>query len=200
MKIGMIGAGAVSKAVATYALGLGHEVIFTNSSGGVRLDDIARGLGDRASAGTLNDVAEADIILLAVPWLAIEDALPASIDWTGRVLIDATNPFIAFDPKLVLADLGEKSASELVAGLVPGAHVIKAFNSVYMERFEAGPQVGDARRVLFVSGDDAGAKKTVSDLIQSFGFAVIDLGSLAAGGRMQQAGGPLGGPDILVAS
>jgi 8-hydroxy-5-deazaflavin:NADPH oxidoreductase len=98
-----------------------------------------------------------------------------------------------------LADLGNQGASEIVSHLAPGARLVKAFNSIVMTNFEAGPTRGDARRVLFVSGDDDTAKSTIKALISSFGFAVIDLGGLKAGGRLQQAGGPIAGRDLLVA-
>ncbi len=88
---------------------------------------------------------------------------------------------------MVLADLGGRGASEIVASLAPGARLVKAFNSILMSNFEAGPKRGDARRVLFVSGDDASAKSTVKALIENFRFAVIDLGGLQTGGRLQQA-------------
>jgi hypothetical protein len=69
-----------------------------------------------------------------------------------------------------------------------------------MANFEKGPTEGNGRRVLFVSGDDRSAKQLVSDLITSFGYAVIDLGDLDEGGRFQQPGGPLAGKDLLLAS
>jgi predicted dinucleotide-binding enzyme len=76
--------------------------------------------------------------------------------------------------------------------------VVKAFNSITMANFEKGPRQGDARRVLFVSGDDVASKQTVQRLITELGYAPIDLGGLDDGGRMQQPGGPLAGPDLLI--
>lgn len=198
MRIGMIGAGEVSKAIAGYALRAGHEVVVSNSGDDGRLAAAVKDLGEGATAGSVDEAAKADIVVLAVPWLRVADALPAIEDWRGAIVVDATNPFVELSPKPVLADLGADSASELVAARLPGARVVKAFNSVYMKRFVAGPDVGDARRVLFVSGDDDDAKSVVSELIRSFGFATLDLGSLGTGGRLQQAGGTLGGPDILI--
>ena len=200
MKIGMVGAGVVAQAIARSAIGVGHEVVLCNSGTADRLAEVVSALGPRASAATTTEVAGADIVLLAVPWLAVKDALQPIPNWHGRIVIDATNPFVQLEPKLVLADLGGDSASERVADLLPGARVVKAFNSILMKRFEEGSAVGSTRRVLFVSGDDGDAKATVSELIESFGFAAVDLGSLAWGGRLQQAGGALAGLDILVAS
>jgi predicted dinucleotide-binding enzyme len=67
------------------------------------------------------------------------------------VPIDATNPFIEYSPKLVLAGLGGKGASEAVAALTPGARVVKAFNSTVTARFNEGPVKNGGRRVIFVS-------------------------------------------------
>jgi predicted dinucleotide-binding enzyme len=77
---------------------------------------------------------------------------------------------------------------------------VKAFNTMFASKLAEGPRpLAGARRVLFVSGDDEGAKTTVTSLIESFGFATIDLGDLKVGGRMQQAKtAPLAGPDFLL--
>jgi 8-hydroxy-5-deazaflavin:NADPH oxidoreductase len=135
-----------------------------------------------------------------VPWKNVEAALRGLPEWNGRVLIDATNPFAETSPNLVLADLGGIGASEIVAGFAPGARIVKAFNSIRMVHFEDGPVKGHGKRVIFVSGDDEESKGVVKDLIESFGFAAIDLGGLVAGGRIQQAGGPLAGLDLFIAA
>jgi predicted dinucleotide-binding enzyme len=94
----------------------------------------------------------------------VPDTLDPLPDWQGRILVDATNPFVASDP-LQLADLRGRTASVVVAEHAPGARVVKAFNSITMANFEKGPRQGDARRVLFVSGDDVASKQTVQRLI-----------------------------------
>jgi predicted dinucleotide-binding enzyme len=161
-------------------------------------DKVAK-LGRGASAATAKAAASLDYVLLGVPWKNVEAALRGLPEWHGRVLIDATNPFVETSPKLVLADLGSIGASEIVAGFARGARIVKAFNSILMTRFNEGPIKGQGKRVIFVSGDDEESKRVVKDLIESFGFAAIDLGGLVAGGRIQQAGGPLAGLDLVVA-
>jgi predicted dinucleotide-binding enzyme len=84
-----------------------------------------------------------------------------------------------------------------VAGFAPGARVVKAFNSIITERFNEGPTKNSGRRVIFVSGDESEPKGFINDLIKSFGFEPIDLGGLVTGGRLQQAGGPLAGHDLV---
>jgi 8-hydroxy-5-deazaflavin:NADPH oxidoreductase len=69
-----------------------------------------------------------------------------------------------------------------------------------MAHFNKGPVTGQGKRVIFVSGDDEESKRVVKNLIESFGFAAIDLGGLVTGGRIQQAGGPLAGLDLFIAA
>lgn len=196
MEIGIIGAGNVGLAVGRQLAAAGHNVKLSSARGPLALAPLADEIGGQAVS--VPEAAAADLVLLAVPWWSMAEVLDALPDWQGRILIDATNPFISFEP-LELADLDGHSASVIVARHAPGARVVKAFNSVAMENFSKGPQEGSARRVVFVSGDDAAAKTTVQSLISELGFLPIDLGSLDEGGRMQQAGGPLAGPDLLAA-
>ena len=197
MKFGTIGAGTVALAFAREAVATGHEVVLSSRRGPESLASKVAELGHGASAATVEVAASLDYVLLAVPWPNVEDALRGLPPWNGRVLIDATNPFSAYSPKLVLADLGDKGASEVVAALAPGARVVKAFNSIIIERFNQGPAKDGGRRVIFVSGDHAEPVEFVKNLIASFGFAPIHLGGLVVGGRMQQAGGPLAGRDLV---
>jgi len=195
MQIGILGAGHVGLAVGRRLIGAGHRVKLSSARGPQALTPVARGIG--AEAASVSEAAAADLVLLAVPWPAVADTLDPLPDWQGRILIDATNPFVTIDP-LELADLEGQSASVIVAEHAPGARVVKAFNTITMANFEKGPRQGGARRVLFVSGDDVASKRTVQELITELGYATIDLGGLDEGGRMQQPGGPLAGLDLLV--
>ncbi len=195
MEIGILGAGQVGLAVGRRLTGAGHRVMLSSARGPRALMPVAQDIG--AEAASVTEAGAQELVLLALPWSAVPDALDSLPDWQGRILVDATNPFVAFDP-LQLADLEGRSASVVVAEHAPGARVVKAFNSITMANFEKGPRQGDARRVLFVSGDDVASKQTVQRLITELGYAPIDLGGLNDGGRMQQPGGPLAGPDLLV--
>jgi len=199
MKIGTIGAGEVALAFAREALAQGHEVVLSSRRGPEALAAKVAELGKGASAAPVADAASLDYVLLAVPWINVEEALSGLPDWNGRVLIDATNPFSEYTPKLVLADLKGIGASEIVAGFAKGARIVKAFNPIVTVRFNDGPIKGNGRRVIFVSGDHEEPKAFVKDLIKKFGFVVVDLGGLVTGGRLQQAGGPLAGLDLFVA-
>ena len=197
MKIGMIGAGRVAQSVARYLLPAGHTVLLSNSRGPESLSALVAELGPGARAGTVEEAAQTPMVLLAVPWTAVPKALSGLPVWEGRILIDATNQFVTEGSQLLIADLGGRGSSEMVAELAPGARVVKAINSVYTKNFAAGPRLGEVRRVIFLSGDDESAKREVGALISGLGFAVIDLGELQTGGRIQQAGGPLAGLDLF---
>src|ERR1700719_19821 len=181
MRFGTIGAGPVALGFAREALRAGHQVVLSNRRGADSLADVVAELGNGASAVTAAEAASLDYVLFAVPWPNVEDALRGMPAWNGRILIDATNPFSAYSPKLVLADLGDKGASEVVAALAPGARVVKAFNSIVIERFNQGPAKDGGRRVIFVSGDHAG----IECLKQRDGAGVV-----AGEGRPDFTGNP----------
>jgi predicted dinucleotide-binding enzyme len=199
MKIGFIGAGAVAQSIARSAIHAGHEVVLSARRGPQALRDIVAGLGPKASADTVQEVARLELVMLAVPWLQVPLALQGLPNWAGRILVDTTNPFTQLAPELVLADLGGTGASEIVAAHAPGARVVKAFNAIRMEHYDRGPKFHDGKRVIFVSGDDKDAKAVVIGLVKEFGYASVDLGGLVSGGRIQQAGGPIAGHDWVVA-
>lgn len=199
MKIGFIGAGEVAFAIARYALAVGHTVLLSNSGRPETRDKLNAAvaeLGNGAAAASIQEAADSDLVVLAVPWLQVQSVLAGLPLRKGRILVDATNPFLQITPSWIFDDLGDDTASEIVASQAPGARVVKAFNSLLMSNFVKSPSAGDSQRLLLVSGDDNDANTLVADLIRSFGFAVIILGDLRAGGAMQQAGGSLAGPDL----
>lgn len=190
MKIGIIGAGSIGRALAGHMAKAGHEVIVSNSRGPETLAGLVRELGPRARAGTRQEAAAADVVMLSVPWEQLREALSGLPAWNGRLLVDATNPVLL--PGFRLAELGGSTSSEVVASLAPGARVVKAGNTLLAAVLAADPRQSGGRRVLFMSGDDAGAKKEVGGLFEKAGFATVDLGGLASGGKLQQfPGGPL---------
>lgn len=195
MKIGIIGAGGIGQAFAGHMARAGFEVILSNSHDPQSLAAVARKLGGATRTGTREEAAQADVVLLAVPWQQWEAALSDLPPWAGRILIDATNA-IAF-PEFRPADLNGRTSSEIVASLAPGARVVKAMNTLAREVLASDPHEAGGSRVLFISGDDAGAKKVVSGLLEKAGFAAIDLGRLRERGTLQQFGGPLSALNLI---
>ncbi|WP_436738127.1 NADPH-dependent F420 reductase [Streptomyces sp. BBFR102] len=197
MKIGMLGAGAIAQAIARHAIRHGHEVLLSNSRGPTSLAPLVRDLGALAAAATPAEAATADLVVLAVPWPQIPDAVAGLPRLEKTVVIDATNQFASRSPDPEIADLGDLTGSEYVSSLLPGARVVKAFNSLYAQFIAPDPRHEAGRQVLFLAGDDADAKNTVRDLTSEFGFAPVDLGTLREGGRLIQLGGPLSALHVL---
>lgn len=187
---GIIGAGNIGQTIAHHLLKAGHSVILANSSGGDSLTAITQSLGPGATAGTVRQAAQADIVLLSLPWSQVP-TLKEITDWTGKTVIDATNHFITYAPDFKVEDLGGKASSEVVASLLPGAKIVKAFNTIFYKTLAEDPSVLGGNRVLFVSGDDPASKSEVTSVIASLGFAPIDLGMLSEGSKLQQAKGAL---------
>jgi predicted dinucleotide-binding enzyme len=195
MNIGIIGAGDIGLAYARQFLKAGHHVILSNSRGPESLSSVVRELGVGANAGTITEAASAEVVMLAVNWQHLPSALASLPAWGGRIAIDATNPIL---PGFVVADLGGRTSSEIVAGLVSGARVVKAGNTLLAQVAAADPRQGGGNRVLFISGDDADAKAQVAGIFAQAGFASIDLGGLVDGGRVQQfPGGPLAALNLI---
>jgi predicted dinucleotide-binding enzyme len=187
--VGIIGAGRLGQAMARTALRAGRRVVIANSRGPGSLTSAVTSLGEGVSPGTADDAAAAGIVVIAVPWDRVPEAVQG-LAWSGQVVIDAPNDWAA-------DDLQGRTSSELVADLVPGARVVKAGNTLGAEVLGSDPQEAGGRRVIFVSGDDADAKADVVAVFEDAGFATIDLGSLATGGAMQQIHHPLAGVNLI---
>ncbi|MDB6145791.1 MAG: hypothetical protein JWP80_4835, partial [Pseudomonas sp.] len=138
MNIGILGAAAVGETLAVEFIRAGHEVLMGNRRGPGSLASLIHRLGPKAQAVTLDQAAACPLVLLAIPWIAVAEALTALPKWEGRILIDATNTFLNYVPDFKVADLGEDSGSEIVARLAPGARVIKAFNTLPINGFFMG--------------------------------------------------------------
>jgi 8-hydroxy-5-deazaflavin:NADPH oxidoreductase len=188
-RVGIIGAGRLGQAMARTALRAGRAVIIANSRGPGSLTSVVSTLGDGASAGTVDQASAAGIVVIAVPWARVPEAVQG-LEWNGQIVIDATNDF---DP----SDLDGRTSSELIAGLVGGARVVKAANTLGAAVLGTDPHEAGGQRVIFVSGDDVDAKSEVIKLFQDAGFVAIDLGDLATGGEMQQIRGPLAGVNLI---
>ena len=196
MTIGIIGSGAIGTAFARTLARAGIQATISNSRGPDSLKEVVHELGPSIRASKREEAARADIVFVAVNWTKLPAALADLPEWSGRILIDANNPVEA--PLFKPVDLKGRVSSEVVADLVPGARVVKAFNHLRAEVLAGDPRSDGGRRVLFYSGDDSAAKAEVAALIDHIGFAGIDLGSLAVGGKLAQfPGGPLPNQNLV---
>jgi len=145
--IGIIGAGEVGQAFARALGRVGLSATISNSRGRDSLRELVRELGPTIRAGSRQEAAAADVVLLAVNWSRVPDALSDLPAWQGRVLIDATNPIEAplFEP----VELHGRPSSWIVAELAPGARLVKAFNHVQPHLIaEDPPTHGPLRAVV----------------------------------------------------
>lgn len=189
MNIGIIGAGAIGQAVATRAAQAGIGVLLSDGHGLEMLNSIARRLGSGVEAVTIEEAALAEIVVIAVSWPNVPSALAGLPAWSGRIVVDATNPLTV--PDFKSAGFGGRTSSELVATLVPGARLVKAFNTLTPELLLSEPPAG-GRHAVFLSGDDASANAEVAHVVYRMGFTAVDLGRLAPGGNVQRVSrGPL---------
>ena len=130
------------------------------------------------------------VILLAVPWRT-PGALPAAELVAGKIVIDAMNPY---GPGGEILELGAATSSEEVRKRLPGARLVKAFNTIYYQHLATLGSTSlpmEERYAIFVAGDDAEAKQAAARLIEEIGFAPVDTGGLVEGGRRQQPGSPI---------
>lgn len=190
MTYAIIGSGNIGSAVAGHFARIGLDVAVAASRGPAGVAPLADTLGSHIVPTEVSDALLADVVVLAVPFDAVEDLVAQVPDWNGRIIVDATNAidYSTFSP----ADLGGRASSDLVGQWSANARVVKAFGHTWAKVLAHDPGDGHGgRRVLFVSGNDAGANAEVAALIERFGFEAIDLGRNDQGGLLQQFGGPL---------
>lgn len=182
MKVGILGSGEVGRALADGFVSRGHEVkLGAREAANEKTTGWAARHGKTASAGTFRDAAAfGEIVVVATLWSGTESALRlAGIEsFEGKVVLDVTNPLV-FEPnqppRLALGQTD--SGGEQVQRWLPGARVVKVFNTVgnaHMvdPKFPGGPPD------MFLCGNDGTARKTAADICRSFGWNVVDLGGL----------------------
>src|SRR5882757_2008082 len=189
MSIGIIGAGALGSNVARLLAKSGISATIANSRGPESLAGLVGELGPSITAGTLQEAAAADIVIVAVRWVDLGSVLGGLPAWNGRIVIDATNPVAFLDPDspdakdpsnplaaygIKAIDLHGKHSSQVFSDFVPGARVVKAFNHLDASVLPE-PKLAGGQRVLFFSGDDAEAKYAVRQILERTGSFAIDL-------------------------
>jgi predicted dinucleotide-binding enzyme len=180
MNIGIIGAGNVGQALATASVRAGHTVTITSTTPG-EAERVAAEVGANAVASNRAAVADAEVVILAVPFdavSAIANELGSALD--GKVLIDVTNRFAP-------EQLDGPSNAELIQQMAPNARVVKAFNTIFASH-QADPTIDGIQLDGFVAGDDSATKKQTLALVGSLGFRPIDAGSLAMARALEGMG------------
>ena len=176
MNIAIIGAGNVGKAITSSATRAGHSVILSSAKGDSAIA-AAQVSGARAAASNREAVEGADLVILAVPYTAVDEILgEIGTALAGKILVDATNPL---KPDYSGLATNGTSGAEEIQRKAEGARVVKAFNTAFAAR-QADPNVAGGLRVDgYAAGDDEEAKRTVLGLLADIGFNPVDAGPLA---------------------
>ena len=185
--IGFIGAGHIGGQLARLAVAHGYDVVISNSRGPETLASLVSELGPHARAATpVEAAASGDMVVVTIPLKAI-DAVPVA-PLKGKVVIDTNNYYPERDGHMLELDNESTTTAELLQKHLPQSKVVKAFNHIYAAELTThGQPKGTAnRRALVIAGDDAAAKREVADLIDRFGFDVVDAGPLEEGWRIQR--------------
>jgi predicted dinucleotide-binding enzyme len=188
----IIGTGRIGGALASHFGRTGIAVAIANRTGGSALADLARKFGASVKATPVKEALRADIVFLAVPFTAVAETVRDADAWNGRIVVDATNA-VGVPPGQTAGRL----STEIVAAAVPGARVVKAFNTMFASVLAEAPVSGGGHRVVFMSGDDEPANQEVARLVEQLGFAPVVLGRITEGGRLQHFGAPLVGLNLL---
>jgi len=177
MNIGIIGAGNIGGNLGKVWAAKGHRVTFgVRDPQSEKIKNLLSAIGANASADIVVSAAEsADIVVLATPWQAAQDAIKSAGDLSGKILIDCTNPLEANLSGLTVGL--NNSAAEEIAKWASGAKVVKAFNTTGAGNILT-PNYGSEAADMFICGDDEDAKNVVSKLVVDAGFDVIDSGPL----------------------
>jgi predicted dinucleotide-binding enzyme len=177
MSISIIGAGNVGMALGSAFTQRGESVVFGVPDPKKYRESVLT-LGDRASvASTAQAIAASDVVILAVPFVALPTIAQSVPDWQGKILIDATNPLAPGLSGLVLGT--STSGAEELAKLARGARVVKAFNTTGAENM-ADTRYPGGVPMMPVCGDDAEARQRAMALATLIGFDAVDLGPLMA--------------------
>lgn len=177
MKIGIIGAGNMGSGLGKFWAQNGHELMFSYSRNQAKLEKIAQAIGSDASVGTPSEAVQfADVVLLSVPYSAIADALQAAGSLEGKILFSCVNALLPDMSGLAVGTT--TSAAEEIAKLAPGARVVEALPLFAEVLNSPSQQFGDQTATIFYTGDDAGAKQVVADLLRETNVEAIDAGSL----------------------
>lgn len=173
MDVGIIGAGNIGGNIARRLALAGHQVTLSFARDRAKLTALADDIG--AGVGEPVEVTKADVVVLSVPWGAIEQALSAAGPLNGRIVVDTTNQFGAAG----VVELGARTAARHNADRMPGVRYTKCFNTL-TAAFQAAAalRTGSDRIVQWIAGDDTDAKTVLAQLVDDAGYAPVDLAGI----------------------
>ena len=177
MQIAIIGTGNVGSTLGGRWLEKGHEVIYgTREPNSDKVKSLLKTQNGAKAMSAKDAAAASEVVVLATPWPAAENAVKSAGDLTGKIMLDCTNPL---KPDLSGLTVGlTTSAGEQAAEWAKGAHVVKAFNNTGSKNM-GDPKYGNEKVSMFICGDD-NAKKAAADLAADLDFDVVDCGDIKA--------------------
>jgi predicted dinucleotide-binding enzyme len=185
--IGLIGAGHIGSQLARLAVAHGYDVVISNSRGPRTLASLVDELGPRARAATPEEAAATgDIVIVTIPLKNYRSVPVAPL--AGKIVIDTNNYYPQRDGHIPELDNESTTTSEILQAHLPTSKVVKAFNHIYAAALttDGQPAGTQNRRALVIVGNDEAAKATVTNLIDQFGFDVVDAGPLSESWRIQR--------------
>jgi 8-hydroxy-5-deazaflavin:NADPH oxidoreductase len=177
MNIGIIGAGNMGSGLGKLWAEKGHKLMFSYSRDTSKLEQIAQSIGSNAAVGTPPEAVQfAEVVVLAVTYSAVGDALQAAGSLEGKILFSIVNALL---PDMSGMAVGTTtSAAEEIAKLAPGVRVVEAL-PVFAEVLNSpSRRFGDQQATVFYTGDDESAKQVVADLLREIDVEPIDAGAL----------------------
>jgi len=186
MKYAIIGSGNVGTAIARQFARVAIPVSIANTRGPETILPLTEELGESVTATSLEEALSAEVLFLAIPFIAVQALARSRSDWAGKIIIDQTNAF-GVSPETLAGRL----SSDIVAQALSGASIVKAFNQIPAAVLARDPSQDGGRRVVFVSSNDERAASTVTAIAEQLGFSPIGVGRIDEGGRLLNLPGPL---------
>ena len=184
MRISIIGTGNVGSALARVFARNDVEACVANTRGPESFRELAAEVGPTVRAVALEEAVGSDLIILAIPFLAVESFGGSRADWNGKTIVDATNAFMLPNAEELLAG---RPSTEIVAEAFPGAETVKSFNQLPANVLVRDRSAEEGKQVIFVSSDSESASTRVARLAERLGYSAIEVGRIDGGGRLIQA-------------
>ena len=182
LQYAVVGTGSIGAVLAQRFSDHHVPALFANTRGPETID--VTELSASIMPVTLDTALDADVIILAIPFLRVRELGRRRSDWSGKIVVDATNAFLVPEAKEIL---GDRLSTDFNAEAFPGAAVVKSFNQAAAKQFAERRPPEFGRRVVFVSSNDSAASAVVAGLCTDLGFAPIELGRIDEGGVLIQA-------------
>jgi len=186
--ISIIGTGNVGSALGRVFARSRVEAMIANTRGPGSFPELAAEVSPSVRAATVDEATNADVLFLTIPFLAVRAFGASRTQWNGKIIVDATNTFYLPNEEEVLAG---RLSTEIVADAFQGADVVKAFNQLPASVLSRSLSAEEGKIVIFIASDSDSGSKDVAAIAETLGFAPVELGRVAEGGRLIQAGNAL---------